>query len=587
MINDLPEAGERRPPHNLETIRTMGDAPAAGHVLCECVAIDASSLTQTVFHVFLANPGLVSLPVVETETQRPIGLISRSVFLGNMAKPFYKEVFFNRSCLAFMDKNPLIVEEGTPLQEVSVLIAAMGDKVMADGFVIVSDGCYVGMGYAQDVLRVMADVHQKHFHQLAQHRNQLEDLVMARTRALVDAKNAAEAAARAKSSFLANMSHEIRTPMNAILGMAHLMAREGLPVPQAERLAKIDRAARHLLAVINDILDLSKIGAGQLALFEEPVYLPEIIADVAGMMSQLAQGKGLVLTAEPTVITERLLGDRTRLMQAILNYVGNAIKFTERGGITLRCKLVDQDRDNVTVRIEVEDTGIGIAPEGLTKLFAAFQQGDDSSTRKYGGTGLGLAITRQLAELMGGQADAESTIGQGSLFWFTAKLRRAREALAGGTPPSTVESSTSDADEDINLRQLKARPCRTRILVAEDDPVNSEIARYYLEEAGLTVDCASDGHMVLDRLQRAEYDLVLMDMQMPHMNGIDAAVAARKLEFGKDVPIIALTANAFDEDKGRCLAAGMNDFLSKPFEAEELYACLLRWLDRRADAMSR
>jgi len=386
---------------------------------------------------------------------------------------------------------------------------------------------------------------------------------------LTRAKIQAEAANIAKSAFLANMSHEIRTPMNGIIGMANILRREGVTPQQAKRLDTIDASARHLLSVINDVLDLSKIEAGKLTLEEAPVVLSSLLANVESILAERVKTKGLHLLIETGNLPTNLLGDPTRLQQALLNYATNAVKFTETGTVTLRALKQEETADSVTVRFEVQDTGIGITPESMARLFSAFEQADNSMTRKYGGTGLGLAITRRLAELMGGKVGADSTPGVGSTFWFSVKLSKREEAAA-----ATQEASV---DAEAEIRQ---RYAGQRILVVDDEPINLEIVLIQLEEIDLLVDTAVDGAEAVEMARKNRYAAIFMDMQMPKLNGVDATRQIRQLPGYQHIPIIAMTANAFAEDKALCLAAGMNDFLLKPFNPDELFAILLREVSR-------
>lgn len=386
--------------------------------------------------------------------------------------------------------------------------------------------------------------------------------------ALLAAKEAAEAANVAKSAFLANMSHEIRTPLNAITGMSHIIRRVGLPPDQLRRLEKIDAAGEHLLEIINAILDLSKIEAGKLTLNESEVSTSGIVDNVVAMLLDRASAKGLSLRAETEGLSASLLGDATRLQQALLNYAGNAIKFTDSGSVVIRVTSDEETEGSQLVRFEVQDSGIGIAPEVLGRLFNVFEQADNSISRKYGGTGLGLAITRKLAQLMGGDAGVTSTPGVGSTFWFTARLRKGRDEGAG------LAVVRGGGGEKILRRDFPGR----RILLVEDEPVNREIARELLEDIGLVVDVAEDGSVAVQLAVDKQYDAILMDMQMPKIDGLEATRRIRAMPAYIDVPIIAMTANAYAEDRSACFEAGMNDFVAKPIRPERIFEALARGL---------
>jgi PAS domain S-box-containing protein len=552
--------------------------------------------------------------------------------------------------------------------------------------------------------------------ELDRHRHHLENLVRERTAELSVAKEAAEAASTAKSTFLSNMSHEIRTPMNAIVGLTHILRRAAPRPEQDDKLGKIASSADHLLGVINDILDVSKIEAGKLVLDKTDFELEPLLTRICAMLMDRVHQKGLELVIDVQPGLGGFNGDATRLGQALLNYLGNAVKFTERGTITLRARQVEAAADDVLLRIEVEDTGIGIAPEVMARLFHAFEQADNSTTRKYGGTGLGLTITRRLAQLMGGDAGVDSTLGAGSTFWLTARLARVTRAHAHGriggleglralvvddTPVSRLvhvqllrvagvdseavpsgtaaleamlkadregrpfdlvlidlnmpdmggfevlatmnlqgmhhlpvswlvtasgeETIAADAavvgfDEvllkplstatleaalrkhlpallEMNPARAAATPAKAaadaetvlrrdhrnaRLLLVEDEPVNREVQLIVLEDIGWQVDTAEDGQQAVDLAAVNEYQLILMDMQMPVMNGLEATRVIRKLPSRQDVPILAMTANAFAEDREACLEAGMNDFLTKPVVPEKLFEVLLKWLTRKS-----
>ncbi|MEY4748958.1 MAG: hypothetical protein RIQ60_1172 [Pseudomonadota bacterium] len=411
---------------------------------------------------------------------------------------------------------------------------------------------------------------------LEAHRQQLEDTVERRTHQLAEASQRAEAASLAKSAFLANMSHEIRTPLNAMTGMAHLIRREPLSRTQADRLGKLEAASNHLLEVLNAVLDLSKIEAGKMTLEAVPLNLHTTVANVLSMLDDRAEAKHLHLSSQVEPLAGELIGDPTRLQQALLNYATNAIKFTDLGQVMVRVRVQDEDARGVLLRFEVQDTGIGIAPEVLPTLFTAFEQADSSATRQAGGTGLGLAITRKLATLMGGDAGAYSVLGVGSTFWFTAQLAKAPAR-------QIVPLFEQDVGADDTLRQ---RYAGARVLLAEDNLINAEVAQALLEDVGLVVDHVEDGAAAVDMALVRDYRLVLMDMQMPRLDGLDASRELRRRHSRSSLPIIAMTANAFAEDKARCYAAGMDDFVSKPVDPQVLYRVLLRWLDAPAEAQA-
>ena len=484
-----------------------------------------------------------------------------------------------------LGKNPSILKSGkTPAASYEAMWAALqsgkgwqGEFVnrRKDGseyveFVIIAP-IRQPNGELSNYLAVKQDITEKKriSEELDIHQHHLEQLVASRTEELSSARQRADEANAAKSSFLANMSHEIRSPLNAINGMAHLMRRDGLPPEQMARLDKLEASSKHLLETINAVLDFSKIEAGKLVLEETEFSLYDVIEHVCSMSSERAASKQLLLQTEIPQLNRCLVGDPTRLRQALLNFVGNAIKFTERGNVTLRVSETESSESRVALRFEIIDTGIGIEAEAIGRLFNSFEQADSSTTRRFGGSGLGLAISKKIAEAMGGEAGVQSTPGAGSTFWMTGSF-----AKGGALQAGLVEMQGEDA-----LLAIQQRFTGRRVLLVEDEPICREIAVVLIEEAGLIVNMAEDGLTAVDLLANDSYDLVLMDMQMPRMGGLEATRKIRQLPNGQSLRIIAMTANAFASDRADCMAAGMDDFLAKPIDPDLLFVTLLKWLD--------
>ena len=371
---------------------------------------------------------------------------------------------------------------------------------------------------------------------------------------------AAGAAARSKSQFLANMSHEIRTPLNAVLGMLQLLGHTQMDAEQADLLGKADGAARHLLGLLNNILDHSKAEAGKMTLDPQPFELPRLLEDLRLMLSANLGDKPLQLHIEADAsLPAWLLGDALRLQQVLINLGGNAIKFTERGLVALRLRMVEETPQHLAVEFEISDTGIGIAPEQQQQIFAGFSQAEASTSRRFGGTGLGLAISQRLVQLMGGELQLHSQPGQGSLFFFTLGLPRVQAPAPDAPPPAATSP----------------RLAGLRLLLAEDNALNREVALKLLGREGAQVDCAEDGLQALAALATTRYDLVLMDMQMPRLDGLQATRQLRREPRWATLPVLAMTANAGPADRAACLAAGMDGHVGKPFDLDALVGAIL------------
>lgn len=410
--------------------------------------------------------------------------------------------------------------------------------------------------------------------------NRLLDRIDEREEELRRARDAAEAASRAKSTLLATTSHEIRTPMNAIIAFTELARHAATDAAQRDQLAHVETAAQHLLGIFNDIIKVTRLEGGEMRVTDAEFPVEPLIANALTRIGERARSKGLQIVPEiDTTLPASLRGDPIKIGQLLFNYAANAVKFTEHGTVTVRARHIGDCDDRVVVRFEVQDTGIGISRTEQAQLFTAFAQADGSTTRRFGGIGLGLAINRGLATLMGGEVGVDSQPGCGSTFWFSIPLARAKPQLSTATHASTLldaDKATSSAPAADNKGQ--DRFAGIRILLAEDRLGQHAAAQAVLAAAGIAADVADNGAEAVALAAGRHYDLLLLDVQMPVMGGVDATRALRVLADYRTTPILAFTEQANDDDRRRCLNAGINELISRPVDPEALLEIVVRWL---------
>ncbi len=524
-------------------------------VLVDAPAVGPDTTGGEVYDHFSDDPDLLVIAVVEAN--KPIGIVSRDQFFLRMADRHGRALFERRPITFAMNKSPLIVESRTRISELNAHILKDRAAALMDGFIATRNGEYAGVGTSLELFRVLARENADKNHRLSA---LAEQLGRARIEAL--------AASKAKSDFLATMSHEIRTPLNGVLGVTQLLQATGLDAEQRDFVRVIDDSGKILLRLLNDILDLSKIEAGKMELEVRPFRPATLVHDTRTLWLGRAREKAIDFAIEADCDHDaHFEGDVVRIKQVLFNLISNAIKFTDAGHVEVRLHFLPIGGRRNVMRVEIQDTGCGIPESAQAELFSAFKQADAATNRLHGGSGLGLAICRRLVDLMSGSIGFDSHTGQGSKFWFDLPLR----SVEADTVPVVA------APADTRVEPMPKQ--KLSILIAEDNPVNQAVALGFLKLRGLVADHAENGHAAVEAVKAQHYDLVLMDMEMPIMDGLAACREIRKLDTpARTVPVVALTANAIGSARARCQAAGMDDFITKPIIRADLERILDTYL---------